>query len=556
MTILFQVPRDRGEGWISGQVPGYRGVKFRINSQRGKLNHHNLKASTTRYIENVFANVRQKMNRPEDDQIVLDQEVNVLICFFMSTTMKAAIHLGENYNDNLFTYKNTNFEAFKTLFDITQKLILNQKHEIRHISTTECHLTSWMRSTLLHDNVIKLSKAKVHVYCTDIQMPWQSGKNHFNISRIPLNLSSSRTHYSGSSPRDWREWFGYLQEHQLRRAQTLFDITQKLILDQDFEILNVSTIERKFSAWTRLPCCMTKKSIGRKQRYTSTPIQFFVWERCTSIQKLMQIGKISCKTSNSPTHTKIYLDRWKPIEFEWNKYLPTTHNIADSPTDSRKSGSESSSCLCSTTLVGESKEILENVFSNSEMVTSRSRSRRKMVWNAQLQTWMKVERYCRCHGRQFQRQWTSSNPSYQCIGPVILEKNKGESCTIHFSGDPSNAELLFRTINSANQLSTYGAIADWCSRFLVNHFQTWRIQLRKWLSSYVENWSLKRWICWYKHPRQSCLRFVNQLGSLGQSLLDNTSNHSRCGRYLVMTRIRNLLVDSWTHQDRFVKSGS
>ena len=37
--------------------------------------------------------------------------------------------------------------------------------------------------------------------------------------------------------------FGYLQEHQLRKAQTLFDITQDLILDQDFEILNVPTIE-------------------------------------------------------------------------------------------------------------------------------------------------------------------------------------------------------------------------------------------------------------------------------------------------------------------------
>ena len=39
-----------------------------------KLNHHNLEISKTRYIEKVFANVRQKLNRPEDDQIVLDQK--------------------------------------------------------------------------------------------------------------------------------------------------------------------------------------------------------------------------------------------------------------------------------------------------------------------------------------------------------------------------------------------------------------------------------------------------------------------------------------------------
>ena len=36
----------------------------------------------------------------------------------MSATMKAAIHLGENYKDNLFICRNTDFEARKTLFDI------------------------------------------------------------------------------------------------------------------------------------------------------------------------------------------------------------------------------------------------------------------------------------------------------------------------------------------------------------------------------------------------------------------------------------------------------
>ena len=34
-------------------------------------------------------------------------------------------------------------------------------------------------------------------------------------------------------------------------------------------------------------CCMTRWSSRRKERYTSTQIQFFVWERCTSIPKQM-----------------------------------------------------------------------------------------------------------------------------------------------------------------------------------------------------------------------------------------------------------------------------
>ena len=59
-----------------------------------KLNHHNVEISNIRHIEKVFANVRHKLNRAEDDEIVLDQKVNVMICgLFVSSAMNAAIHL-------------------------------------------------------------------------------------------------------------------------------------------------------------------------------------------------------------------------------------------------------------------------------------------------------------------------------------------------------------------------------------------------------------------------------------------------------------------------------
>ena len=100
---------------------------------------------------------------------MLDQRVNVVISgLFMSTTMKAAIHLGEDYNENLVACRNPYYDALKTLFDITQKLILNQKHEIKHISTIEWQFTPRMRYSLPHDKVIKLSKAKVHVYSDSV----------------------------------------------------------------------------------------------------------------------------------------------------------------------------------------------------------------------------------------------------------------------------------------------------------------------------------------------------------------------------------------------------
>ena len=41
-------------------------------------------------------------------------------------------------------------------------------------------------------------------------------------------------------------------------------------------------------------------------------------------------------------------------------------------------------------------------------------------------------------------------------------KRKGGRCAIHFNAESSHAELFFRTIHSANQLSTYGAVGSWC----------------------------------------------------------------------------------------------
>ena len=143
--------------------------------------------------------------------------------------MKAAIHLGENSNDNLVTFRNTNFEALKTLFDITQKLILNQKHDIKHVFTIEWQFTPWMRSTLLHDRVIKLSKAKVgHPGATVKRKEqikyFQESKKYweqlFGIDGEPFWVRveySPRTHYSADPPggsgkndssqnKTWRIW--------------------------------------------------------------------------------------------------------------------------------------------------------------------------------------------------------------------------------------------------------------------------------------------------------------------------------------------------------------
>ena len=62
-------------------------------------------------------------------------------------------------------------------------------------------------------------------------------------------------------------------------------------------------------------------------------------------------------------------------------------------------------------------------------------------------------------------QWNSTADvmvsSFEGSGHPVFRAS-GVTCTIHFSGDHSNAGLLFRTIKSANQFNIHGTIADWC----------------------------------------------------------------------------------------------
>ena len=121
--------------------------------EKTTLEFHNVQISDHRYLEKVFKNLRQKLNLAEEAP-VLDLKTNVLIWgLFMSTTTKAAVHLGPNYKDIFEVYRNTNFEQLKNLFDITQRLILEHEADILNVSTIDWKASSWTRPTLVHDQV-------------------------------------------------------------------------------------------------------------------------------------------------------------------------------------------------------------------------------------------------------------------------------------------------------------------------------------------------------------------------------------------------------------------
>ena len=61
-------------------------------------------------------------------------------------------------------YKNTKFEDIESVFNITQKLVMEHSEEILNVKCMEYSTPSWARSVLANDQTIKWAKPKVLVY--------------------------------------------------------------------------------------------------------------------------------------------------------------------------------------------------------------------------------------------------------------------------------------------------------------------------------------------------------------------------------------------------------
>ena len=63
---------------------------------------------------------------------------------FMSSTFEASVFMGKNYSDNLFSIKRTrNNLTLKQIFEITEKLILEQSDEISGVSQIRWENSPW-----------------------------------------------------------------------------------------------------------------------------------------------------------------------------------------------------------------------------------------------------------------------------------------------------------------------------------------------------------------------------------------------------------------------------
>ena len=135
----------------------------------------------------------QLNRKPEDTKEDLD--VNTLIWWmFMTVTLQAAGHLGNDYLENQNSTTNRSQRTVKHLFDVRKKLVRDQK-EIQGVSVVDWQQTSWRRTTLLTDLAVQLSTAKnlriLLLSVVHVQNQWKFRKRIEGENRLVYELIHS-----------------------------------------------------------------------------------------------------------------------------------------------------------------------------------------------------------------------------------------------------------------------------------------------------------------------------------------------------------------------------
>ena len=112
-----------------------------------KKDFHNMRISNHQYLTKVFQHLQKKLGITTGHSTFAIEAINTNVLIwglFMSSSMKAAIHLGPNDTDNLEVCKNTNCEEIQNLFNVTQKLVLEHSEGILNVNMIESTYISFM----------------------------------------------------------------------------------------------------------------------------------------------------------------------------------------------------------------------------------------------------------------------------------------------------------------------------------------------------------------------------------------------------------------------------
>ena len=115
------------------------------------------------FLHRVSDQARKRQYQSSKDATKDSDKHSVIWRMFMSSALRASVFMGKNYSDNLH-YNLT----MKQMFDISGKLIAEQSDEIYGVNTINWDDSSWKRLSLVGEEVISLSHAKVYVFSDSV----------------------------------------------------------------------------------------------------------------------------------------------------------------------------------------------------------------------------------------------------------------------------------------------------------------------------------------------------------------------------------------------------
>ena len=140
----------------------------------------NVSLRSRSFLNRVNDRLRKMLDRSPEDAMQDIDERSMIWGVFMSSTLEASVCIGKNYSDNLHSIKNTRENlTLKKMFEISQKLILEQSDEIFGVSLISWEIFPWKQLSLVNvEEVISLSHAKVYVFSDSVLRLGKTNENH------------------------------------------------------------------------------------------------------------------------------------------------------------------------------------------------------------------------------------------------------------------------------------------------------------------------------------------------------------------------------------------
>ena len=122
------------------------------------------------FLHRVNDRVRKMLDQSSKDATQDSNNHSLIWTMFTSSTIQASVFMGKEYLDNLRSIKNTgNILTMKQMFDISEKLIVEQSDEICGVNTINWVDSSWKHLSLIGDEeVISLSHAKAYGFSDSV----------------------------------------------------------------------------------------------------------------------------------------------------------------------------------------------------------------------------------------------------------------------------------------------------------------------------------------------------------------------------------------------------